>query len=217
MSEETKPTKLAFMIPAYNGALDMGHANMWLEMGAQLVLRQEEFQLIAMSGGSMNPVAKIRNAFVESALECNADWLIMIDADTFTSEPDKLLDMIAEGVKHDIAVMSAVVLSRAEGHTCTVFIKDPKLGMFRACTDEVLKDGDGLTEVDRCGAAMLAINLGWIRKEWPVGPWFVHDPPSMGEDWTFCFGVHCRGGRIVADGRVPTSHVRGRQLVDWNA
>jgi len=74
--------------------------------------------------------------------------------------------------------------------------------------------------VGRIGGACIAVNLGWMRRFWPKGPWFemVHDyaerpKNARGEDYSICDGIWKRGGAVVCDGRFVPSHVDRRRLV----
>jgi hypothetical protein len=213
------PTQVAFLIPAYNGVLDMGHADMWLRTGATLAMVADRFDLAMFGCGSMNPVAKARNQFMYAALDVGADWLVMIDADTYAETPEAIFDMIQLGIDHGFQVMTGAVMARGPEVGYPLYVRKSDVGTnefgFRTLTSEEIQGS--IIEVDRCGGALLAINLNWIRECWPDGPWFHHPPTDdAGEDWTFCEGVQTRGGVIVADGRFATCHVKGRQVARHN-
>jgi len=211
MEDKTKPVRVAFLIPAYNGTLDMGHAEMWLRTGVTLALAADKFELGMFGCGSFNPVAKARNSFTAAALAGGADWLVMIDADTYTETPEAIFDMIAFGIESDIPVMTAAVMGRGEEGGHPLYVQDGK--GFRTLVEEEIRGK--IIGIERCGAAMLAINMDWIRKHWSDGPWFVHPPTGEGEDWYFTAGVIARGGAIAADGRFRTCHVKGRTVATW--
>jgi hypothetical protein len=75
--------KLGIAIPAYGSQLDVGHAAMWLGLGAALATAQDKFKLHWMSEYHINGIDLCRNVAVYDAMKAGCDWVFMIDADTF--------------------------------------------------------------------------------------------------------------------------------------
>jgi hypothetical protein len=78
-----EPIKLAIGLPAYGSHLDVGHAAMWLGLGAMLANTQDKFTLAFMAEYHINGVDLCRNTIVYDAMKAECDWVFMIDADTF--------------------------------------------------------------------------------------------------------------------------------------
>jgi len=75
--------KLGIGIPAYGSKLDVGHAAMWLGLGAALFEARALVSLHWMSEYHINGIDLCRNTIVYDAMQAGCDWVLMIDADTF--------------------------------------------------------------------------------------------------------------------------------------
>lgn len=75
--------KLGIGVPCYGSKLDVGHAAMWLGLGAALGISQDKFKLQWMSEYHINGIDLCRNTIVYDAIQAGCDWVFMIDADTF--------------------------------------------------------------------------------------------------------------------------------------
>ncbi len=229
--------KLAIELPAYGHKLDAGHAAMWTSFGFAVAANDTKFIIVDHGVVDANPVADARNMALERALIAEADWVLMIDADTYVDNIDDagvaLLQMISDAHKRKAAIVGAPVRAREwDGHHRTVWRLDevsriadiggkvPVPTMSRAPEEYY---ADKLVETPRIGGACMAVNLGWIREKMPVPPWFTHEPNLMGsresrlrgsgEDVVFCDMVRIRGGLILCDGRVLPKHVmKGERL-----
>lgn len=99
--------KIAVSIPAYGGKIDVGQAGMWASFGHALAANEDTHELVSWGYTDCNPVADARNVAVEAGLRAGADWLLMIDADTYHEGPEddvptggyQLLDMITTGAR----------------------------------------------------------------------------------------------------------------------
>lgn len=223
--------KLAVQLPAYGRKIDAGHAGMWLSLGHALASNEETFELVGFDVVEANPVADARNLCVEHALQVEADWLLMVDADTYCDDLEgcglALLQMIRDADRQQAAVVGAPVRARQwAGHDRTVWKLDevpaiqipgrPAAKQTMSKAPEAYYLGK-LVETPRIGGACMAVNLGWIRASMPMPPWFTHEPTLLGsredrlrgtgEDVTFCDMVRIRGGLILVDGRVLPKHV----------
>lgn len=105
--------KLAVSLPAYGGKLDVGHAGMWMSFGFTLAASEARFDLVMFGATDVNPVADARNFAVDAALRAGADWLVMLDSDTYYEGEDpediptggyQLLEMVSTGQRlHEIS------------------------------------------------------------------------------------------------------------------
>ena len=123
-----------------------------------------------------------------------------------------------------VAMIGAPVRGRGVGDkgVCVrKLVVDPATGSHSAGAEATLEElANKVQPIGRIGAAFIAVNLDWLRANWPKPPWFVMDHDysqrpknARGEDYTFCDGVHERGGVILCDGRFVPSHVDRRKLV----
>lgn len=260
--------KLAIALPAYGFHLDVGHAAMWLGVGAALAQAADKFELVMFTEYSINGIDLCRNTAMYDALQAGADYCLMIDADTFHQSARSGAD-IGAGLSGADAIADAGVqilqmirdadrlqyaaetpnghelkpielpLTLSE-HTGVGLVGAPVLGRGigdpNICVRGLIRDdGPGygdlaqvsfsqvrnrIVPVKQIGGACIAVNLQWMRKHWPTGPWFVMDhdyagrPKNRtGEDYFICNGIHQRGGIVLCDGRFRPEHVDRRRLV----
>lgn len=195
--------RLAVGIPAYGGRVSAGHI---LQAG-QLAYAwcQAKLPPAIYIHTDTCAVDKARNLLIAKARDAKCDWLLMCDADTYYPVPAAIAAMIHEAGVRGAAAIAAPVRMRKRTDGFNVKRGDALLSAddFRG----------RVLEVDGIGTAFMAVNLGWLAKEWPVSPWFqfVHhegyQPRTTGEDYAFCEGVKKRGGTILADGRFEPAHV----------
>ncbi len=117
--------KLAIGVPSYGGKLLAEHMRMWIEVGGILMNSPERFQLIMHAHFDINPVDRARNMIVAKAMELGADWLFMVDADTWVEGYGEgkdhvdagfqILRMISEAERADATIVSAPVYKRSLG------------------------------------------------------------------------------------------------------
>lgn len=75
--------RLGIGLPCYGLKLDIGHAAMWLGLGAALATATDKVTLAMFNEYSINGIDLARNTIVWDAIQANCDWVLMIDADTF--------------------------------------------------------------------------------------------------------------------------------------
>jgi hypothetical protein len=75
--------QLGIAIPAFGLKLDVGHAPMWLGLGAALASATDKFRLAFFNTYHINGIDLARNTIVYDALQAGCDWVLMLDADTF--------------------------------------------------------------------------------------------------------------------------------------
>lgn len=200
--------KLFIGVPAYGGFVRSETIKMWLELGRSIAEAGDRFELTGILVIDTQPIDRARNFLVAHAMEANADWLLMIDADTWVESVDmpdgietagfQLLRMISQADRASVAVVGAPVQRRGrEGLNVTgVGIT----GLARH-PDSRQQMEEALRSCDSIGAAIMAIRLdkiGEITFKWT---------DTLGEDLNFCKDVREAGGRIYVDGRVKTAHM----------
>lgn len=79
----TRPLHLGIALPAYGFQLDVGHAAMWMGVGAALFQASDKIVLTSFVEYHVNGVDLCRNTALYDAIEAGCDWVFMIDADTF--------------------------------------------------------------------------------------------------------------------------------------
>jgi hypothetical protein len=191
---------------------------MWLELGSALAQSFERFELAMFGYVDISPVDRARNMLMARAMLASADWLLMVDADTWvesaTSAADaglSLLRMISDADRAGATVVGAPVVCRT-----TALDDKPKLSVWHGVvqtTQTANPDGllavryqaatsvFGVGECDAIGAACMAINLH------KVGDAHFAFTPDLSEDLEFCRQVRAMGGKIIVDGRVRTGHL----------
>ena len=90
--------ELGIAVPAYGSTLDVGHAAMWLGVGAALTASQDKFRLKFFAHYHVNGVDLCRNTAVYDAMQAGCSWLLMVDADTFhrSTSDDGVADAIGD-------------------------------------------------------------------------------------------------------------------------
>lgn len=195
--------KLAIGTPAYRGIIASGQSRMWLGLGVALGQVREHIELVAMIDLDMNGIDNARNTLLDAARDAKADWLLMLDSDTWC-EPGKLLvRMILDAEARSAAIVAAPVAVRgvASGLNVKRWIEEE--GRHRDYPPESWETKDyPFVEVDAVGAAIMAIHTercGEAR--------FRFIEKSRSEDIEFCYQVRKSGGLVLLDPRFPTYHV----------
>jgi len=209
--------KLAIGIPAYGGRVVAEHARMFLEIGHTLALSHGRFHLVSSGYLDVCRVDRARNELLFAAVRAHADWLLMIDADTWVvSAGDEdagyqLLRMISEADRAGAAIVGAPVIRRRAGgeareitayrypHDRPYSEREPWIPPAALSDSEVREE---LQEVDALGTAVFAVNLN------RTGGVLFRFTDDFGEDLEYCRQVkQIRGGKILLDGRVRTAHL----------
>jgi hypothetical protein len=201
--------RLGIGLPAYGSKLDVGHAPMWLGLGAALAATADRFKLAMFSHYHVNGIDLARNTIVYDALQAGVDWVLMIDADTFHATgggaDDAIADAIADaGVDLLQMVRDADRGQYADGEArlrpIAGIAQANGIGLIGApvrgrgvgdngiCVQGLAGTGPLTIEqvtnrvqaVGRIGGACIAVNCGWLRQHWAAGPWFVMEHDYTG-------------------------------------
>lgn len=220
----TKQIKLAVGLPHYRGSCSFEHCRMWMEFGAVINESSERFKLVSFALVDECGIDRARNKCMQHAQEADADWLLMIDADTWVSDGGDLLQMISDADKIDATIAGAAVPRRnIDGqHTLMVYaapvagelISLTAAGIFnRAAEVEFEQIGlRTLAPVDAMATACMAINLR--HAEFLDRPFFRFTNTES-EDIDFCRRIReMRGGYMIVDDEGKPD-VNGRR-VDWH-
>lgn len=216
--------KLGIGLPAYGAKISMWHAQMWLTLGAALGRSSNRFELRMLGYVDACGVDVARNRLVADALERDCDWLLMVDADTWTDDGASLLQMISDAERYNahiaVAVVAAAVPRRDPDDTRpTVYRRVASLARDVAdCTQTafaytpIVVAGDQLMPVDSVGAAMMALNMNFFRGVTP--PWFEFKwrpgdvAPFRSEDHVLCERARDAGWEVLVDPRVNACHLQ---------
>jgi len=215
--------RLAVGLPAYGDALTAHQARMWMEFGSILGGSIERFELVMFMHIDVNPIDKARNLLVTNAIKHKADWLLMIDDDTWvesnTADDDAgtmLLRMISDADRRGAAVVCAPVVRRRMLHgdrdEYMVYrqredsIKPDKLESLSYTNEKDCADLNSrhLFAIDACATACIAISLK--RFTFLADPFWFDRELQLSEDLLFCHRVRENGGEIYCDPRVRTGH-----------
>lgn len=196
-----KLLRLTIGIPAYGGQISANHAAMWLDFGVGYSSTwRERFEVRTIVHVDVNGTHVARNRLLQVAHECGADWLLMIDADTWVlgNVSVSLLRMIDEADHDLIAVVAAPVRMRQPPH---------EIAAWRRIDDQAFPVAEplqrGFNEVDEVGAACMAVNMHAVNQ---ANARFEFTE-ALSEDREFCRQMRAAGHRICVDGRVRTGHL----------
>lgn len=224
--------RLAIGIPAYGGSISMHHARMWMEFGNTLGGSHERFELVAFDTADINGVDQARNYLFARAVTAGADWLLMVDADTWveptgtdqqagTDAGFLLLRMLSEADRSDASVVVAPVNRRlgssaalaAHEHTRELMIYKAELrrehfmdmGLpYEFGTLSPMSPAQrGLVEIDAAATAVFAFNVRRAVEHQAMFKFTI----SLSEDMEFCRQTRAREGRILVDTRIRTGHL----------
>lgn len=203
--------RLGIGIPAFGLKLDIGHASMWLGLGAALAASTDKFTLAMFNTYHINGIDLARNTIVYDAIAADCDWVLMLDADTFHASTATasaiadagidLLQMIRDANRGAYAVegelksiefptgttqvglVGAPVRGRGIGSNgfCVHGISPHQQPLGPLPEEAILGQ---VRAVGRIGGACIAVNCRWLRAHWPVGPWFeMHHEYGQGRPY----------------------------------
>ena len=145
-----------------------------------------------------------RNLIVKEALKNDADWILMVDDDVQIKDNNFFNLMLQTAFDNDAPVVGLPCRLKSNEEIVFNFAdKRPEGYENYKVIPEAPK------EVDVIGTGCMLINMAWLREKWPKAPWFwVIDTEtgSFPEDWNFCEQVKQRGGKIMVESRVKTTH-----------
>lgn len=229
--------RLAIGIMAYGGQVSAYHPMMWLELGSLLSQSHQRFSLGAFSHWDINPVDRARNFALQAAIQVQADWLLMVDADTFVQGYDdedagfQILRMISDADRLGAAVVAAPVMRRMteadrrsdadnfpmvyrHGREVTVYkgavpSDDNMIQWSTLEPFDLSNERRGLIEILSAATAIFAINIHEAKKAMAVFRFSegTEQRPGLSEDHEFCRQIREAGGKIYADTRVKTGHI----------
>lgn len=202
---------LAVGLPAYKSTLAVGHARMWLQFGAA-VATWPNVALKSYIEMDMCGIDRARNFLVAHAMSQGAEWLLMVDSDTWVDEGSKLLKMIAEADRVGGAIVGAPVMRRTQDGQLKLnaFRRNGEGEGYEAVPIESMKlsaRNPVLVNVDAIGAAVMAIDL---RR---IGDAEFRFTGKLSEDLDFCQQIQNRGGVIYCDPTITTRHVKHDVMV----
>lgn len=236
MSKNPDRLRLSVGIPAYGGQISAHHARMWTEFGNTLGGSLERFELVTFDFFDVNGIDQARNLMLVRAIEAQADWLLMIDADTWV-EPTKedqaaqsdagflLLRMISEAARIDMAAPTRVGVVVAPVMSRVVFGKDDSHPMaYKEVVERSLEDRaedqPPIFERSRMVPILQGSKGGMNEIDRAATAVFALNVPfavehklsfkfegKLSEDHYYCKSVRDAGGRILADTRVRTGHM----------
>lgn len=205
---EPRIVKVGWGIPAYRRQVDVGVAQQLLFFGLETPFVEQDtgYRFTGIEEADSCSVPYNRNALMYSAMARGNDWLIMNDADTYTTDAKGIWNLIKLGEEQQAAMVGFPVFMR-NGRGYNVMREH---GASWANHEDVAGQ---VFDVYRMGSGFIAVNLNWIRENYPTAPWFFeHQPKSerpqkIGSDVMFCEQLRLRQGRIICDGRVIPKHI----------
>lgn len=204
--------RLAIGLPHYGAHSAMWSAEMWLTLGYALAGSESRFKLAMINFVDACNIEVARNQLVNDAIAKNADWLLMIDADTWHTDGFDILQMISTAAREKFAVVAAPVPRRGGADTHLMIYRHDAVTMRR--TPLTLEDLDprhgSLVSIDSAATALMAIDLNFV-KEHLAPPWFRFEWAGrnfISEDLNFCQRVRYRDGKIAATTTFVAHHLQ---------
>lgn|SRR3990167_566489 len=145
-----------------------------------------------------------RNNSMREALRWGADWLFFWDDDTQIKDTNFFNTMKDTAYKYDATIVGLPYrLGTPDEIIYNVADKvNGEYTHYRELPSEP-------KEVDALGTGAMLINIAWIRKNWPEPPYFQvinNKIDAISEDYFFCEGVKERGGKVILEPRIKTTH-----------
>lgn len=221
--------KLAVCTMAYGGQISAHHMKMWIEFGQAVERNRLGLELALTLYMDTNPVDRARNIAMALAMRANADWLLMVDADTFAvrgphedvDAGDVLLNMLHDAASAGATAVVAPVMSRsaAKRHPMAYTLRrDEPYDYWQGMPlvpIRVDQPPAGLVPIDSAASAIMAVNLAFAAQH-DLTFRFVEATPTqqgLSEDHEFCRQVRAAGGKIFCDTRIVTGHMARPQAV----
>jgi hypothetical protein len=185
----------------------------WINAGMALMPILDSF------GGFVDVLrASMCHEFLKQCPDRN--YLIMLDNDVVPLDPESVLRLCS----HDLPVVSGVVpaISPGVGMFACVSVKDDAgTARFPTVQDTVKIPGQGLRELDTCGAGFLAIRRD-VLESMHEAPFIISNELRreaakighlrVGEDIFFCEQVKRAGHKIYVDFSVQAVHMHSVPL-----
>lgn len=217
---------LAIGLPVYGGMVVAQATRMWLQLGAALAMTPDRFMFRGITIVDACGVDVSRNRLIAELLPTQANWVLMVDADTWHEDPGDILRMISDADRINCGEAGSVMTGRIAAVAAQVPRRDPndtRNMVYRMVGDErhIATLGPQLEPIDMAATAMMAINLDFIRAkadEWKP-PWFKFAyragdvKPVLSEDMYFCVEVDKHDGMILGDGRFRANHLQRPQVI----
>ena len=198
--------KLAVGTPAYRGVIASAQAKMWIQFGghAARLKDQSKLDLVMIGDVDVCGVERARNILVEYAIQYSADWLIMVDSDTYCGGR-ALIDMIMD-LDQECAMVGAIVRTRGRGDM-NAYYWDDASKKHHAADYNNFAPGVRYQEVDAVGGAVIALNLQRLKPRMLFFPYYRDDGSAISEDLYFCKRLRERGEKILVDTKISTWHI----------
>lgn len=199
--------RLALAIPAYKDAVTVKQAGMWLEIGQALAEYGDQITLSGLITVDTCGVDRARNYLLAHAMKINADWLLMVDSDTWANGRD-LLRMIIACAARGAAICGAPVYRRGFTENSLNVYRKTASGL-RVCDESDLEALPVIFDAAAIGAAVMAVNLHKIGDE------VFKFTDTQSEDLYFCERIRMIGGDILVDKRVSTGHMGKMPMMEY--
>lgn len=211
--------KIAIGIPAYGGKCAAEHSRMWLELGNAIGGNEKRFRLVMMGTVDTQPVDRARNLLIAQAMLHQADWLFMVDADTWVERVGdedagfQICRMISDADRVGCTLVSAAVVLRGKDpndqtHKLAVYkrsVVETAIKHEAQPIDWIHEQRRALVPVDAVGAACFALNLKKLAEIDP--PLMFEFKPPLSEDLNFCKALGEADHKVMVDPRVLTAHL----------
>ena len=210
--------KIVVGLPAYGGRVATCHAQMWFAFGDKVALHRSVVKSCHFVTVDVCGVDRARNLLLAHAMKLDANWLLMVDSDTWVDDGGLLLRMLIQAERLDeerrIGIVGACVMRGVDGKEFPNVYQFNDQGKHECVPAEEMPAGADprihgpFLPVDALGAAVMAINLRRVEEH-------MHFAfGEISEDLGFCKQMRETGAMIYCDPRIPTHHLKSH-VMDW--
>ena len=202
--------QLAVGIPAYRAQIHVGVGRTLLQLGAAIAASRDEFHFRGFLDMDVCGVDKARNFLLAYAMKQGAEWLLMIDADTWVPDAAALLEMIRTGDREGAVIIGAPVYRRVDQNESLNVYWRSSQGRLEALSSWDVRKHNKPFSVDGIGSAIMAIDLRQI------GDAVFRFTDELSEDLDFCSQITKRqliGAKVWCDPRIKTYHAKSDVMI----
>jgi len=188
--------KIRHWIPAYGETVN---ANIWLQGprdGHEIVTQRGHDYLLTYTWA--NDLPRARNSILVKSLEDGIDFLLMQDADVWSSAKHPAWSLVETAIEMEATIAGAMVGMR----------------VLKRANVQPARHGE-IYECEKIGTGFICIDVNRVRA-WAAehkAPFFAREyrddygsVAAVGEDIHFCGVVRKHGGKIVCNATLPTFH-----------
>jgi len=202
--------QLAVGIPAYRAQIHVGVGRTLLQLGAAIAASRDEFHFRGFLDMDVCGVDKARNFLLAYAMKQGAEWLLMIDADTWVPDAAALLEMVRVGDREGAVIIGAPVFRRVDHLESLNVYRRNSQGRLETLSGWDLQKHSKPFPVDAIGSAIMAVDLRQISDA------AFRFTDELSEDLDFCSQItkhRLLGASVWCDPRIKTYHAKSDVMI----